>query len=77
MKQLRSVSETEFSVDNVFDNYFKGGFDGRALDAERVAKLHSHSKSMKKAFTLQVAPFTCLEKDTLTRLQYRKIPLPW
>ena len=77
VKQLRSVAETEFSADHVFDKFISD-FEADEITNEG-ARAHSKSKKLKQAYEnrFKVYPFVCVQKDTGTKLQYRKIPLPW
>ena len=77
VKQLRSVAETEFSTDDVFDKLINNFRTGEI--AKEGVKAHSKSKKVEQAHgsDMIVYPFRYAEQDTGTKLQYRKIPLPW
>ena len=74
-KQLRSVAETEFTVDDVFDTFMNTFGLGKIT--KEYSKQHSKSKQITKAYRFQVHPFSFIQQDAATALQYRKIPLPW
>ena len=75
VKQLRSVAETEVSVDDVFDKLIDNFRTGEIT--EKGAKAHSKSKKFVQAFTSIVYPFIYAQQDTGTKLLYSKVPLPW
>ena len=76
VKQLRSVAETEFTVDDVFDHFINTFGSGEISD--KGAGAHSKSEKIKQAFAPRVDFFVCVQQqDAGTILQYRKIPLPW
>ena len=73
---MKSVAETEFSVDDVFD-HFINIFEGVQV-AAKLAKAHAPSEALKTSHTSSaVEPFICVQQDIGTKLQYREIPLPW
>ena len=75
VKQLRSIAETELSVDDIFD-YLMKDFPG---DGEMVKRAQAHIKSKKVKATTgrKVEPFICMQRDVATKVLYREIPLPW
>ena len=74
-KQLRTVVETELSTDDVFDYFLRSASQNEARDAIRR---HGKSKKLKKmAAGRQALPFRVIERNALTVLFYRYVPLPW
>ena len=74
-KQLRTMVETELSVDDVFD-YFKSNLGGGKFG--EVIKRYGKSKKLKQiAAGSIVHPFIVRERNTATTLHYRQLPLPW
>ena len=74
MKQLRSVVETEFSVDDVYDFYIR---DDVTKEAEKAAKEHAQSTKLRQSVSSAVEPFCCVQQNVRTKVQYREVPLPW
>ena len=74
-KQLRTVVETELSVDSLFDSlHFSFGGNGFA----RVVEKYGLSKKIKKITAgAKVQPFIFKERNSVVGLLYRQIPLPW
>ena len=74
-KQLRTVLETELSVDDVFDDIF---FSVASTAFEKGIKRHGKSKKIKEmAAGSQAFPFVVKGANIATALLYRQIPLPW
>ena len=74
-KQLRTVVETELSVDDVFDLLLFSLSDSVFKEA---IKRHGKSKKIKEmAAGSQNYPFVFKEANMGTALFYRQIPLPW
>ena len=76
MKQLRTVLETEYSVDDIFDgrlHFFErmGISEGIKKDAE------AKSVKVKEAHGFASLPFFVNDQNTATSLYYREVPLPW
>ena len=82
-KQLRSVLDTELSVDDLFDymvdewtqatpfaKLVKGGVH------EHAAK-HAASAKVEEAMGFKVFPLLRIEKDAVLVIHYRVTPLPW
>ena len=74
-KQLRSVAETEFSVDDVFNKLINNFRTGEIVN--EAAKAHSKSKKLEQNYRSRVYPFCYAQQDTGTKLLYRKVALPW
>ncbi len=77
-KQLRTVLETEYSIDDIFD--------GQLIPFEEpVSNVHKHlqkdaeakSKKAKHAYGFHLFPFLVREQNTATSLYYREVPVPW
>ena len=74
-KQLRTVVETELSVDDVFDYLL---FSLASTAFQESIKRHGKSKKIKQiAAGSEAYPFVVKEENTATSLLYRQIPLPW
>ena len=74
-KQLRTMVETELSVDDVFD-YLKG--DVGSSKFKEGVKRHGKSEKLKQiAAGSIVHPFLVRDRNTATTLHYRQLPLPW
>ena len=77
-KQLRTVLETELSVDDIFDCWlseFEANLDDKCY--ERI-KRHARSTKLRKvASSSQAYPFILNTHNTSTCLLYRYINLPW
>ena len=73
MPQLRSVVETEFSCDEVFDLLRDTSMRGAKLMQSRL-----HSGDEARAVGGRVIyPFSAVEEDFATCLRYNEVPLPW
>ena len=74
-KQLRTMVETELSVDDVFD-YLKRDIGGTKFKED--VKRHGKSEKLKQiAAGSQAYPFVVKERNAATTLLYRQLPLPW
>ena len=82
VKQLRTVLETEYSVDDIFDgqlHLFAEITFAEGSDFAKKLKKDAQAKSKKAgaAHGLYVFPFVVTEQNTGTALAYRELPLPW
>ena len=76
VKQLRTVLETEYSIDDVFD--VRLHFFGKAdLSEKRKKGAYAKSKKAKQAHGLLSMLFVVKYQNTATSLLYREVPLPW
>lgn len=73
-KQLRSVLETELSLDDVFD-YEVSRL--RVNELQENARRHAPSEAIKTAASVPVFPFFCTGQSSATSLSYRVLPFPW
>ena len=73
VKQLRTVLETEYSVDDVFDSFIDT-FETSQVD-DYAAK--AESEAVQKTLGLRIRPFSVTEVNTATSLHYREFPFPW
>lgn len=71
---MRTVLETEYSIDDIFD----GQLD-LILQSSAIKKLKRYAKSekFKQADGFAFKPFVAIEQNTGTVLYYREVPLPW
>ena len=76
LKQLRTVLETEYSIDDIFDGELH--FLARESLSERLKKdAQAKSEKAKEAYGLVVKPFMVVDQNIGTTLYYREVPLPW
>ena len=83
-KQLRSVLDTELSVDDIFD-YMVDEWTRVPTFAKRVkgglyehAAKHAASAKVEETSTgFKVNPLLRIEKDAVLVIQYRVTPMPW
>ena len=75
VKQLRTVLETEYSIDDIFDGilHIFVSVDNVAKKLEKDAK----SEKVKEAIGLAIKAFVVTDQNTGTSLYYREVPLPW
>ena len=76
VKQLRTVLETEYSIDDIFDtqlHFFRGGYVSERLKKDAKAK----SEKAGQADGFSCSPFQVTDQNTGTALYYRELPLPW
>ena len=73
-KQLRSVVETEYSMNEIFD-YMLYSF-GRSL-ITRYGLQQKKSQAFKDLVGFRVHLVHVKEADTGTRLEYRELAFPW
>ena len=76
MKQLRTVVETEYSVDDVFDTILRHFHVEGGLTDYYANKGHK-SDAVKMAAGSQYYLLLVQEQNIASCLQYREIPLPW
>ena len=74
VKQLRTVLETEYSIDDIFGGLMH--FFARLDLAEKLEK-DAKSKKVKQADGFSFTPFHVTDQITATSLYYREVPLPW
>ena len=82
VKQLRTVLETEYSVDDIFDgqiHFLELELRVRSSALVEKVKRHQFSKSKKaeQADGFTCKPFVVTDQNTWTSLYYREVPLPW
>ena len=76
MKQLRTVLETEHSIDDIFDALLY--FFAEATFSEKYKKnAYGKSKKAKEAYGFMCKLFLVTDQNTGTTLLYRAVPLPW
>ena len=76
VKQLRTVLETEYSIDDIFDgqmHFFAGTGTAEKLKKDAKAK----SEKAEQAGGHLVRPFLVITQNTGTASYYREMPLPW
>ena len=73
---MRTVLETEYSIDDIFDVQLH--LFGR-LDLSKKLKKDAKAKSEKagQADGFSCSPFQVTDQNTGTALYYREVPLPW
>ena len=76
VKQLRTVVETEYSVDDVFDTILRHFHVEGGLTDYYANKGHK-SDAVKMAAGSQYYLLLVQEQNIASCLQYREIPLPW
>ena len=76
VKQLRTVLETEYSVDDIFDAMVDI-FGSMKLSNKLQKDAQAKSEKAKEAYGLVVHPFVVTDQNTGTCLHYREAPLPW
>ena len=76
MKQLRTVLETEYSIDEIFDGQLHF-FGGKGVSDKLQKDAQAKSEKAKEAYGLVVHPFVVTDQNTGTSLHYREAPLPW
>ena len=78
VKQLRTVLETEYSIDDIFDGQLVLFEETRSRFHEKLQKdAQAKSEKAKDAYGLIVQPFLVTEQNTGTASYYREVPLPW
>ena len=76
VKQLKTVLETEYSIDDVFD--VRLHFFGKAdLSEKRKKGAYAKSKKAKQAHGLFSMPLVVIDQNAATSLYYREVSLPW
>ena len=76
MKQLRTVLETEYSIDDIFDGQLH--FFTSTSHSEMFKKgAQAISEKLEQAYGLLAHPFVVTDQNTATCLYYREVPLPW
>ena len=80
VKQMRTVLETEYGIDDIFDGQLHS-FAGAPQKSDFYKKLEKDAKAksekVKQAYGLDLYPFWVTDQNTLTSLYYREVPLPW
>ena len=76
VKQLKTVMQTECSVDDVFDSLLDT-FDNVTVRSAELAKKHGASKAQKMAGGFRIALVRVKDLNTASALLYRVLPLPW
>ena len=73
-KQLRTVVETELSVDDIFDFL---AHDKDCMTRNLAKRLANYKKLQQSATGSYAYPFIIMEHNTVCALMYRILPLPW
>ena len=73
VKQLRTVLETEYSVDDVFGSLIPDLETSKLDDYGAKAE----SEAVQKMLGLRLHLLSVAEVNTATFLQYREAPFPW
>ena len=76
VKQLRTVLETEYSIDDIF--YGQLHFFSEMCFKEKYNKdAQAKSEKAKEAYGLLANPFSVSDQNAATDLYYQEVPLPW
>ena len=76
VKQLRTVLETEYSVDDIFDAMVDI-FGSMKLSNKLQKDAQAKSEKAKEAYGFHQYAFLVTDQNTGTTLLYRAVPLPW
>ena len=76
MKQLRTVLETEYSIDDIFDARLHL-FGSVKLDEKIMKDAQAKSEKAKQAHGLFSMPLVVIDQNAATCLYYREVSLPW
>ena len=82
-KQLRSVLDTELSVNDIFDCMVDNFTGSTTFAKDNKGGLHEHaakhirSAKVEETVGFKVYPLLRIEKDAVLAIQYRVTPMPW
>ena len=78
VKQLRTVLETDYSIDNIFDREVHNFATSSTRITEKLGKeAQAKSEKVNTALGFTARPFVVTDQNTATCVYYREMPLPW